>query len=883
MSDWNFPGAKWWKFDFHTHTPASDDFKEREECPESWLRFFMDQEIDCVAITDHNTGAWVDTLKEALVELKIETPSWYRPIHLFPGVEISVNGGVHFLAIFDPDKKSGDIDSLLGAIGYSGTKGTGDGETKKSATEVIDAIVAHGGVAIPAHVDREKGLFQKLPEQKQVLENKNLYAIELCDKSFENPQLYKEKKLQWAEVRGSDTHSLNSNNANAGVFTWVKMEEPSIEGLRLALIDGSASISRETSAKPNEYAEFVIEEVEISQAQYMGQPNPLKCRFSPFLNAMIGGRGSGKSTLIEFMRLLLRRDGDVPASLQDDHRKYFQTSGDGLLTEESRLSLVYRKGDSRYRLNWAPNPDEASIQEWDAERETWNDAAGEIKSLFPVRIYSQKQIFELAKNPQTLLGTIDEDHDVDRDTFERERGYLTLKCKRIRQRSKQLRGRISLEGKIKGQLGETNRQIEQIEKSGHKAILQTYRIRQQQLSEIRYLEEYWQELSDKMAQTLGEAQKRAVNRELFENDPEILGDLEKKQKEWQEHFETIRKTLQELGQNLESWQDEKSNFSWMKQIRTDEQKYDQLELQLNEQKIDPRQYQQLLQSRALFQKQLDGMEGHKQEIQRLGTKYAYLLNQAKEVREGLTKKREEFLQKIGLEEDRISIEIKPFATPWERVEEEIRNVIQAEGRFHRDFEELQNVFEEEENGWAAVKERLREIRKANGWAKDARFQTHLRGLPTESIADLDLWFPEDDVKVRYYDEKAKKIKEISQGSPGQKSAALLTFILSYGKDPLLLDQPEDDLDNDLIYSLIVQRLKESKSRRQIIVVTHNANIVVNGDSEWVHALNVKNGQTHIEPTGSLQNSEVREQICETMEGGRKAFQQRYKRIHLEQA
>ena len=101
-----------------------------------------------------------------------------------------------------------------------------------------------------------------------------------------------------------------------------------------------------------------------------------------------------------------------------------------------------------------------------------------------------------------------------------------------------------------------------------------------------------------------------------------------------------------------------------------------------------------------------------------------------------------------------------------------------------------------------------------------------------------------------YSRGGKKFQPIAEGSPGQKTAALLAFILSYGTEPLILDQPEDDLDNHLIYDLIVQQLRETKLRRQIIVVTHNANIVVNGDAS----------------------------VCEIMEGGSQAFEQRYRRI-----
>ena len=71
--DWPYGGARWWKFDLHTHTPASQDYgkgpdqaSEKGVAPRDWLLGFMRAGIDCVAVTDHNSGQWIDPLKEAL-------------------------------------------------------------------------------------------------------------------------------------------------------------------------------------------------------------------------------------------------------------------------------------------------------------------------------------------------------------------------------------------------------------------------------------------------------------------------------------------------------------------------------------------------------------------------------------------------------------------------------------------------------------------------------------------------------------------------------------------------------------------------------------------------------------------------------------------------
>src|SRR4051812_14268469 len=111
MTEPTIAGARWWKFDFHTHTPASPDYGKgdatiKDRLPRDWLLDFMRAGIDCVAVTDHNTGAWIDLLRAALNALDMECPAGYRKLYLFPGIEISLNGGIHLLALFDQSSTS---------------------------------------------------------------------------------------------------------------------------------------------------------------------------------------------------------------------------------------------------------------------------------------------------------------------------------------------------------------------------------------------------------------------------------------------------------------------------------------------------------------------------------------------------------------------------------------------------------------------------------------------------------------------------------------------------------------------------------------------------------------------------------------------------------
>ena len=877
MNERQFAGARWWKFDFHTHTPASTDFKDRDGMThESWLKAFMEKGIDCVVITDHNSGEWIDDLKRKLVELKENEPDWYQPLYLFPAVEISVQGGVHILAIFGCDKDESHIDQLLGAVGYSGTKGKSDAVTDKSITEVVNEIEKRDGIPIPAHADKKKGVFFQLQglTLEQVLENKNIYAMELLDSDYPKPQLYTDKKVQWAEVNGSDTHSFSDDRF--GTFTWIKMDEPSIDGLELALIDGGASVKRDMDKDPNQHAECLIETLEISKAKYIGHSEPLNCQFSPFLNTIIGGRGSGKSTLLEFMRLALRRHKDIPKMLEKESRQYFNVEDeDSLLIKDSKISLIYHKGEVRYRLNWSANGDSPSLEE-DKEG-TWISCQGEIKSLFPAYIYSQKQIFELAKNSRALIDIIDEAPEVDAELIDTQRRTLVNQYKQIEGKQRELNEKITRENRLLGEGHDLTRQIEQIEKSGHEAVLQNYGKRRQQLNEFNSLEGKWSEMSRQLTETRTDITPADFNGQHFSEHPDILSVLETTNESWQAISDKLNALAQEAESIIADWHTKKNEADWMQRLETDIKQYESLSTTLKQQGIDPNKYPQLLTQQKNIQKELDLISEYRSHQEELEVEKRVVFEQIAENRKVLSKKRQEFLTNILQDNQAVSIEVKPFGEDWEGIEEELRGILQRPNHFDKDIEDLKDVYQENGvRGIEKLKEAIKGIRNRERPAKDDRFTSHLERLPQESVIDLILWFPRDDLKITFGPNR----QSIEQSSPGQKNAALLAFILSYGDEPLLLDQPEDDLDNELIYDLIVRQLRETKSKRQVIVVTHNANIVVNGDAEMVLPLEVGGGETHVRWAGSVQVKEVREAICDILEGGQQAFEQRYKRIHL---
>lgn len=912
MKEWNWAGSRWWKFDFHTHTPASHDYggKNREflkeYTPKKWLLDHMRAGIDCVAITDHNSGEWIDRIKEELDQLEREKPEGFRPIYVFPGVEISVHGGVHLLAIFGCDKKTSDIDSLLGKVEFNGVKGSSNEVTRNSLTEVVDKVVSVGAIAIPAHVDKEKGLFS-MNEQtlEQVLDQKSIFAMELCDPDYTKPQIYSDKKIRYTEVLGSDSHRPPDNSQTK--FTWVKMRKPDIEGLRLALLDGSPlsmirSDDRKTS-NPNECAGMVLESMEVSQARYLGRAEPFRVEFNPWLNSIIGGRGTGKSTVIEFLRIALRRTDELKKLPEDLHKelekyqkRYSDRKGNGLITDETKIKAIYRKDASRFRIQWDPSGSLQSIEEEIGGQ--WKCAEGDIRQRFPVRIYSQKQIFELAKKPLALLSIVDEAPRVDRRTWDEKWRRAENKFLSLRAQARELEARFSEEPRLRGELEDIKGKLKIFEDVGYADVLQNFQSLKHRERRVKTWEESWTNVAERLQRVADEM----VPDPLEDNTSNMELDVDA---ELQSHVDTVLESLGKLSEEVKSlalrakkiitqWQKDQDQSSWKQDAASTEQAYAKLQQDLVNKGQTGLSHGELVQRRQSIEQRLKDLAESKKQIGELEEQTEEQLRKMIEIRRELTEARRDFLNEVLNENQYVHIKVIPYGAA-DTVETEFRQLLQKERpTFGREIGSpggeglLGDLYGGDNHCGKTFETRLTELKnkigdlasgKDNSQVGGKRFFKHVSNLNPEAIDRIDAWFPEDSLDVQYNATgEGERFLSIEEGSPGQRTAALLAFLLSYGNEPLILDQPEDDLDNLLIYDLIVSQLRNMKRSRQIIVVTHNANIVVNGDSELVVALAPCSGETKKECNGSLQEHKVRETICAIMEGGIKAFEDRYRRI-----
>ena len=681
MKEWGWNGARWWKCDFHTHTPASNDYGKgqnqtalQERSPKEWLLDYMRAGVDCIAVTDHNTGGWIDPVKTALGELASEKPEGFSPLSVFPGVEISVNGGVHLLAILGCDKTTADIDSLLGAVGFhSPCKGSSDAVTTKSFIEVVEAIVSANGLAIPAHVDDDNGLFQ-LPGTtlQQALNCKDIFAMELRNPAYQKPQLYINKKTRWTEILGSDAHHPSGNAGQSypgSHFTWVKMGSPSVEGLRLALLDGELSVRRsdQDTDDPNEHAPLVLDSIEVSQARYMGCSQIFTIGFNPWFNAIIGGRGTGKSTVVEFLRTALRRKDELPETLQPEFEQYNRVYRDredsGLLTDAAAIRVICRKDGNRFRVQWNAAGDLEPIEQ--EVNGQWRRAEGDIQQRFPVRIYSQKQVFQLAKTPLALLKIIDEAPEVDYHSWSEKWKVQESRFLSLRAKAREIKAGPGEEQRLRGELDDVERKLAIFEQSGHTEILKSFQKRKRQQRDVEIWEESWTGVGEQLREVAAEIVPDLLDETSFDSDAASDNELQRRAAKTHDHLNKIRKAVEVLASQADEvvveWRKSRDESSWKQSVDATIQAYQELTENLSREGAgDPAAYGELVQRRQVIEQRLEELDERKKQVDDLNNQADAHLQHLLEIRRELTASRRSFLNSVLSENQYVQIQVVPY-------------------------------------------------------------------------------------------------------------------------------------------------------------------------------------------------------------------------------
>ena len=353
--------------------------------------------ITVLAVTDHNHVGGVDGIRTEAVK---------RGIRVFPGFELSSTEGIHVLCLYPPQTTEAGLERFLGEFGIRAT-GPSSELCDKPFAELLARVRDQGGISIAAHVEDDKGLLRVLQGQPriQAWKDENLCAIQIRGSVQDlpidlrhivqnrNPDYVRayapEPDLSIAVVNSSDVASPE-HLAKASATCWIKMSEVSIEGLRQAFLDPGSRIRLHSQPPPEERSELV------AMGWQGGFLDGAAFHFNPNLNVLVGGRGAGKSTVIESLRHVL---GLEP--LGEEARATHMGILRNVLRSGTKVSLLVRcrrPSPRNYRIERTiPNPPVVR----DAE-------TGNVLSLTPadvfrgVEIYGQHEISELTKSPEKL-------------------------------------------------------------------------------------------------------------------------------------------------------------------------------------------------------------------------------------------------------------------------------------------------------------------------------------------------------------------------------------------------------------------------------------------------------------------------------------------------
>ena len=331
--------------------------------------------VTVLAVTDHNHVGGVAAIQHAARE---------RPINVFPGFELTSTEGIHVLCLYPLDFTLAQLERCLGEFGVRTTTTTSE-VCDKPFAELLTCVRDQGGISIAAHVTNKNGLFQALHGRARIRAWK--------DEKNRNPDYRRrhtpESDLAVAVLNARDVQSPDDLDDPAATC-WVKMSDVGVEGLRQAFLDPGSRIRLLTAPPIEKHAELV------AMTWQGGFLDNTVVRLNSNLNVLVGGRGAGKSTVIESLRHALGLDplGEVATAIHRGIIRNVLRSG----TKVSLLVRCHRPHPRDYRIERTiPNPPVVR----DAQTgDVLNVTAAEL--LGGVEIYGQHEISELTASPEKL-------------------------------------------------------------------------------------------------------------------------------------------------------------------------------------------------------------------------------------------------------------------------------------------------------------------------------------------------------------------------------------------------------------------------------------------------------------------------------------------------
>lgn len=834
-------------------------------------------EISVLAVTDHNNVDGIDPIRQEAVDYGI---------HVFPGFEISSSEGIHVLCLYPPETEGAQLGRFLGEFGIR-TTGPSTVLASWSFVQILQCVRDQGGIAIAAHVTNENGLFRVLTGEPRIRawQDENLLAIQIPGAVKDLPDeirpIVENRDPNYRRARPAGENLavavINARDVtkpedleHPSATCWIKMSEVSIEGLRQAFLDPESRIRLAGETSSERHTELV------AMAWESGFLDGAAIHFNENLNVLIGGRGTGKSTVIESIRCVLGLD-----PLGEDARK----------THEGIVRNVLRSGTKITLLVRSPYPAE---KEYLIERTIPNppvvrDREGNLLDLSPgeiiprVEVYGQHEISELTKSPEKLTRLLERfmerDPDLARRKIEIRRGLERSRKELLRVEEDLKEVNESLAA-LPG-LEETLRRFQEAgleERLKEQSLLVreegVLKVSADRLKPYRgLLEDLRRVLPIDRAFVSPKALEELPGKEILAELDGVLFELER---ELMDIAKRLEKALDSAADGLAT-----VRSRWEGRAKDVRAEYERILRELQKSKVDGEEFIRL-------RRQIEELRPLRERLPNL---------------QELKRRHEEERRSLLVEwEDVKAEEFRELERAARKVSRKLAGRVRVQVRFAGNriplFDFLRNeiggrLSETIERLYAQEDLSLKELAEICRAGPDALTEKY--GIPSTQAERIAQLTPEAIMRLEELDlppttqielnlapegqpEQWQRLEELSTG---QKATAVLLLLLLESDAPLVIDQPEDDLDNRFITEGVVPKMREEKRRRQFVFATHNANIPVLGDAELIVGLAasgeaVTAGKARIpqEHLGSIDARPVRELVEEVLEGGRAAFEVR---------
>lgn len=874
-------GARFYRGDLHIHSVVgSHDVSDSGATPEAIVRLAKQEGLDLIAIADHNEiTAIADAVRVGAAE----------GVYVVPAVELSTAQG-HLLC-YCP---SVDALTKFHAALSLADLGTANSHCSNGMFECLEKLKAVGGFAVLAHVDGGKGLETVVPgnppHKKGIVGHAALLGIELTnatsDVSYsENDPNADRKSLGRARIEAlklgqsqflarvlnSDSHTLTSlgrNAANQKKVTRYKMQELSFDSLRMALEDADARVRIEDEIPA---AVPLVRGISLEGGFLDGQ----YIHFGPNLNCIIGGRGTGKSTTFEAIRTLTGQGGTSEVVDSDVWPERI------LLAIEDQAGQVHRL--SRV-TNGAVENDSDPFE-------------GPVS--FPVECYGQGETQSISQKAQTdpaaLLEYLDRFIDIEADLEAEDE--LLAKILELQSKIEEAQRNVERIPQIERDLALKKSQLDALEKANAKEVIALVRklegekqIRIAIRDDVQALakdashetiKEKLQEIvtaADPAALHVGKAEYEAIVSSASTLSTEVEASETKLKA-------AVAKLTTEATSRLEAWRVKAQGT-----LSEIEEKKKALAAQNIH--LDMAYINRLTADEGALAETLRKLKTWEPHLKNLGIQRNQEMRARWAARSRIATKRTAFAQKSSatlksvLGDLQVSLKFVESAHSPDAE----RIIIDAMGWRTSQVPRAGMLV-----STLTVPALLAAINKSDvapiQALKTPEGSTVFSKVDAEGIIAM-LKLPEHRFRLeraKIVDRPVLTVTRPSQGggkpvvrdfgrlSLGQQQSVLLALMLSVDTErPLIIDQPEDNLDSEFIYRTLVPVLRRAKERRQVIVVTHNANIAVLGDAEQIVVLKSNADQGVIVSRGSIDHPETRTHACNILEGSDEAFRRRAK-------